>query len=236
MAPEICSVALTMIGGRALGRISRKIRSKCDMPSAARRVDELALSQRQELRAHQARGGRPGQDPDDEDDVPDAGAEQRHDHDGQEELRQDLEHLGDAHQELIDGAAEIARERARPCTPDESRCGRPRQRPTMSDVRAPADDVAEDVAAEAVGAQEMRGGRRLEGSAQVEQAIGRQDRREIATIATIATTTSPISSPCPRARARPDTGGRRRARATPRQVGRAWLRLLSSGCAGRGPT
>ena len=88
------------------------IRSKFDMPSArAASTNSLLFSDRISAPDH-AGGGGPGQKADHQDDDDDARAEQCDDHDCQEELRQDLEHLGEAHQSLIDMAAEESGKRA----------------------------------------------------------------------------------------------------------------------------
>ena len=62
--------------------------------------DEVLIAQLQEFRADDARGGWPAQDRDDQHDLGERGAEQRHDEDREKELRDDLEPFGDAHEQL----------------------------------------------------------------------------------------------------------------------------------------
>jgi hypothetical protein len=71
-------------------------------------LDELAVAQRLELAAHEARHRRPGHDRNGQDDASDRRTQNRDDEDGEEEGRNGLEDLGQSHENFVDDAAVIA--------------------------------------------------------------------------------------------------------------------------------
>ena len=123
-----------------------------------------------------SRGG-PAQQPDHQRFEGEAAAEQGDDDDGDQELGQDLESLGDAHQHLVEDAAEEAGCHADGHSePDAD--GRADQADRQRDATA-MEDAGEHVAAEIVGAEEMCPGRFGERvGAHRHRIDGRQQRRE----------------------------------------------------------
>src|SRR5690606_23516888 len=79
-------------------------------PERLRRRDVLPLSHAQHLRAHHARLARPTDEPERQEDGRGARAEYRHDDYQEEQARNSEEHVGDAHDEVVNPAAEEARD------------------------------------------------------------------------------------------------------------------------------
>ena len=88
-------------------------------PERASPVDVEATSHRQHLRTHEARGGRPRGDADDEHDGPDAALEHRCQHDGRGQERDDEEPVGDSHERGVGPLAEEPRGDAHQGTDDD---------------------------------------------------------------------------------------------------------------------
>ncbi len=144
----------------------------------------LALPDREDLPAHHPRVDYPRGHPDHDDDVAQARAEHPDHRDGEQDERERELDVGQAHQEVVDPAAEVAgdeaddhAEQAR----DEHRGEPDHQR----DARA-EDDAGEDVAPEVIGAERMQApllvlpARLLEALADVllERIERRHERRE----------------------------------------------------------
>ena len=115
MLPATISDATTTIGLNALGRMWRKMIRRSRTPTAARRLDELALADRQEQAPHEAAHAHPAEQPEDDDDqrrrcrcrgtrlatrITNSSRQAEHD-------------VDDAHQDVVDEAADEAR-RSRP--------------------------------------------------------------------------------------------------------------------------
>ena len=127
---------------------------RVDAPSALRRRDEVRLAQLQELRPHEAAAGRPaGQADGDDHDGRDALARGRHDHEDQEEDGQRQDDVDEAHEQVVDPAAEEAGDGAdgtpmRPMMTTD-------MNPMMSDVWSRLHQAQEDVLADLVVAERM---------------------------------------------------------------------------------
>src|SRR5207249_12208719 len=140
-------------------------------PETARRLDELLLAERQELGAHQARDRHPAQAPDDRDDqdeyaslraerLPQRVAEEVDDQQQQGEPRERQEHVGDAHQRVVDLAAHEPRRRANR-GPDRDR-DQHRRDPHGERDAASIEHARQQILAEVVGAERVAPGRALE--------------------------------------------------------------------------
>jgi hypothetical protein len=125
--------------------------------------DVLAVADGDGLGTGQARIGRPGGQRDGEHRVFDSGAERRDEGERQDQPRECQEDVGEAHQNVVDPAADIAGHRA-----DQDADGHHQDADQPDDVkrdpRAP-DDALVDVPAQLVGAEPMLGARR-------QQAVG----------------------------------------------------------------
>ena len=115
---------------------------------------ELLAAQHEQLRAHDPRGADPAERADDDDDLEQSAAEQRHHHDRQQEAWDDLEHLGDAHQNVVGAPAEEARRSCRPRVPITTAISA-LNTPTVKRNAAAIKHTGHDVAPEIVGAHRM---------------------------------------------------------------------------------
>ena len=137
------------------------------------------LAQREEFGPGEARGGGPGDEADRQRDGGDVGAEHRDQHEQQQEGGERLERLGDAHQHVVDPAAEIAGEGTDQDADADGDGGR-----DAADQQGDAgavEDLGGDVAAARVGAErEARvGAGPLQGAAGQAQGVLRiKQRRE----------------------------------------------------------
>src|SRR5215472_10501656 len=73
-------------------------------------LDKLALAQAQHLAADHPRVAGPIDEPEDDDDVPHARTDDSGEEDGEDQRRQGEPGVGDAHDNLIDPAAQITRQ------------------------------------------------------------------------------------------------------------------------------
>ena len=126
----------------------------------ADRSDEIGVAHGQRLGARDPGIGRPGGDRDRDDRVLDAGAERRDEGERQDQARKREEDVGDAHQDGVDPAAEIAGDGADQ-KPDRADQDHHEADDVERDARA-VDDARVDVAAELVGAEPVRRRRRLQ--------------------------------------------------------------------------
>ena len=136
--------------------------------------DEIAFTQTQCFRSHQARNARPAEDPDDEHHVVDARAEHRHQADDDDQRRDRHHHVGQAHEpEIHFTAQKPARQSDQGADGDaDAGCDEPHG---QGDLRAP-DQPTQHIAPRVVGAQQMCRGRRLAQSACIDsQGIVRRD-------------------------------------------------------------
>ena len=106
------SVASTMIGPSAFGRISRKRMRASDGAERAGREHVGLLAQHERRGAHDPRIFGPDDDDEGERDVDDARPENGDDRERQDQRRKAEEDVGDAHQQEVDPAAEIAGDEA----------------------------------------------------------------------------------------------------------------------------
>ena len=107
-APTI-SDAATMIGLRAFGRMCWKMIRRSRTPTASRRLDELALADRQEQAPHEPAHAHPAEQREDQHDQQRralAAAEEVRDHEDHEEQRQAEHDVDDPHQEVVGEAAD----------------------------------------------------------------------------------------------------------------------------------
>ncbi len=130
-----------------------------------RRHDEFGVAQRDGLGAGDAGVRRPGGDRDGEDRVLDPRLQRGDEGEREDQPRERHEDVGDAHQHEIDDPAGIARDRAdqEPDRPDDDGDEADDQ---QRHARA-GDDAGEDVAAEIVGAEPMRGAGRHQALVQI---------------------------------------------------------------------
>ena len=136
MMPAMSRVTRTIIEEVQSGSTWRRMMRALRGALHAHGVDELGVAEGQRLGAGDARIGRPGGDGDGDDRVLDAGPERGDEGQRQDQLRHRQEDVGDAHQELVGPAAEIARDRADHQA--ERRGDAPRPAPRSSSVmRAP---------------------------------------------------------------------------------------------------
>ena len=120
--------------------------------------DETSLPNRERLRPDQARGGRPTEQSDHQDDVPQARADHCDDHDQQRQVGYHQEEVGESH----DGAAQLAvvpgDQTQRPAHNQRDEGG---GEPDDERNPRPVDEGREDVLAAVVGPQPVEGGRGL---------------------------------------------------------------------------
>ncbi len=143
--------------------------------------DELTLPDAEGLGTHQPCGRGPAQRPDDEDDRAQRGADDRHQHDLQRQVRDDEEEVGDPHQQRADPSAAVAGNDPDE-TSDDERDGGGREANHQRHARA-VEERGEDVLAAVIGPEHVRGRGRLVDVTDVDPHAGvrvvrREQRRE----------------------------------------------------------
>ena len=101
-----------MIGPAAFGKQVLGDDARRGRAERTRGAHEVAFAQRQELAAHQAREVSPVDQADGQEDIDHAGAEGRGNDDHEQQVGKRVEHVGEAHQPVVDAAAEKAGEAA----------------------------------------------------------------------------------------------------------------------------
>ena len=142
----------------------------------ARRGDELRFAQDQELAAHEPARHRPAEQADDRDDRDDARADERHEHDDQQQRRDGHDRVGEAHDPLVDEPAVEAGGQPDQRADDQVQGHRPE---ADQDRRAGAvQDARPDVARRDVRAQDVLRARRLAGAGREVDPVRRPRRQE----------------------------------------------------------
>ena len=177
-------LAMTMTGLQILGRMCSKRMRQLPLAGSARREHELLLLHRQHLAADDAAVLDPAGQPEDEDHLVQAAAEDGHDRESEQDRREGELDVGDAHDRRRRPAAEDSPETSPSNEAD--RAGDQR-RPTARRQRDPraVDDAAVDVAPErfraepdTVGRPEFDEARRLQPLDEVDRGgIVRRDQR-----------------------------------------------------------
>ncbi len=124
---------------------------------AARGLDVGQVLEHQRVAAHQPREGRNAEHRHGEDHVGHAVAQDRHDADRQQDAGKGEQHIADAHDDAVPPAFVVAGEQAEH-RPDEGADDNRHEAGLQRDPRA-HQDAAEDVAAERIDAEPVRGGR-----------------------------------------------------------------------------
>ena len=106
------SVTRTMTDGRHIGMTWPKMMRAERAPCKPDRRDVVGVADGQRLGPRDAGIGRPGGERDGDDRVLDARPQRRHEGERQDQARKGQEDVGDPHQDLVDPAAEIARDGA----------------------------------------------------------------------------------------------------------------------------
>ena len=159
-------------------RVRQQMPEENAMPARAdraRRAHVVVLLERDDLAAHDARRREPGRDGQRDDHRPEVdGAEDRERDDRERQVRQAVEGVEDAHQPVVEPAADEARDRAVEDADHHDRDGGGEADPD----RDPAAErrAQEQVAAELIGAERMRPGRRQVRDARSRRRSGRTAR------------------------------------------------------------
>eukprot|EP01022_Parablepharisma_sp_SALTPOND_P021764 TRINITY_DN435_c0_g2_i1.p1 TRINITY_DN435_c0_g2~~TRINITY_DN435_c0_g2_i1.p1 ORF type:complete len:1135 (-),score=399.44 TRINITY_DN435_c0_g2_i1:1781-5185(-) len=140
---------------------------------AACGLHELAMAQRQKLRTCQARHRRPGHHADGQHHGTDLGTEHRHQHQQEQKVGQDLESLGDTHEQVVDPAPIETGHRPQHQA-DDGGNGGGHYADAQRDASA-VEDLGGDIAPDLVGAQQEAAAvaRPLQGTARQRQRIAR---------------------------------------------------------------
>ena len=155
MAKPMSSDILTMIGDMTFGRMWRRRIRRGAGAERPRGRDEHLLLLRHHLAAHEPRIARPPGQRDRDHHVDDAGPERRGDRHGEDQARNGQLEVGEAHQDLVGPAAEIAGDGADERA-DQRADHAPRRSPASSETRGAGDHQRQHVLAELVGAEQVR--------------------------------------------------------------------------------
>ena len=128
-------LAMTMIGLQIFGRICWKRMRKVALAGRARRQHELLLLHRQHLAAHDAPVLDPAGQPKDEDHLVQAAAQHRHDGESEQDRRKRQLDVGDAHDHVVEPAAEITRKPVRATGRSCRKSARRKARPSATRAR-----------------------------------------------------------------------------------------------------